>query len=590
MKTLLVSLPWSDYQYPSIQIGLLAACARENGFDVDARHLHLEVAALFGVNDFNEIICSRSFIKEPFFSILLFPEKKENILRYLKKYINNPQSYLKRLSNAVHEVYEGIDWGRYSLVGFTLNFDQLFSSLLFASWLKRDFPNLKVVFGGPLVFGKLGISLLDCFPQVDWCVDGEGEIAFIKLLEYLSKSADGFESNVPGLIYRRENKVFINTRQQLKKLDSLPDPDFDHYFYLLDNHPNLRNKEFITFLPIECSRGCPHRCAFCNVRTYWDGYRVRPPLEVSMQIQRQSEHYRTTNYLFVDNNIPIKCISELFNSVKRQGRDYRIFLELRACPSKQQIEELKRAGVWMVQIGVEALSTDLLNKMNKGTRFIDNLQAMKFCEEVGIEHSSNLITNFPNESQRDIDDSVKNIEFASTYRPPETITKFQLRGCSTVDVNPWRYGLMKVDEATPDYRRLFPKSIAKKIILTEKQYALKRKSNGYRVFMKRYNRWRREYEEALLDNQKLLSYYDCQKFLRIEDYRSGLRAITLEGYARELYLLCDSICCFVEIKKCFPDWDEKEIKIILNRLVKLKVMYHEGNDYLSLAIRANGPK
>jgi len=72
--------------------------------------------------------------------------------------------------------------------------------------------------------------------------------------------------------------------------------------------------------------------------------------------------------------------------------------------------------------------------------------------------------------------------------------------------------------------------------------------------------------------------------------REAMIYISLEGYARELYLFCDSIRSFDEIKKHFPKWDEKEIKKVLNKLVKLKVMFREDDDYLSLAIRANGPR
>jgi hypothetical protein len=132
--------------------------------------------------------------------------------------------------------------------------------------------------------------------------------------------------------------------------------------------------------------------------------------------------------------------------------------------------------------------------------------------------------------------------------------------------------------------------------LQTKTFSYKVKQPNYKSLKNRFKQWKKEYNQALINKIKLLSYYDQRTFLRIEDFRSMINEsekiieITLENKARDLYLFCDSIKSLDEIKKRFPRWNRRELKKTLNQLVRYKVMFSEDDDYLSLAIRANGPK
>jgi len=582
-----VSLPWADHQFPSIQIGSLSAYARKFGFEVDTLHLHLEVASYFGLCEYDDIVYIDPHVSELFFATFLYPNIKKRILKHLSQYVSNVESNLSRLSKAIKTIYKNTNWKKYDLVGFTVNPQQLFSSILFAKWLRKDFPHLKILFGGPLVTGKLGIDLLKCHPEVDWCVDGEGETAFVGLLKDLSYEAKGAIKHIPGLIYRRGDQFLINPRRQLLSLKGLPDPDYDHYFRLLDRHPLLQNKEVMPFLLIESSRGCPYRCAFCMINSYWDGYRIRPPKEVSDQMKRMSERYHINRFRIADSNVPIKSDMQPFSSISKHNCDYNLFFEFRADVNKKELKKMRSAGVCKILMGIEALSTNLLSKMNKKTRFIDNLQAMKYCEELGIEHMSNLMLGLPTESQADIDESVRNIEYACAYRPPFRIINFRLGEGAPIFSEPDAYGISDIKNALP---------FIKNAPCVLKQYDSSNNRRNYRIFYNRYNKWKDEYERSIIDNIKLLSYYDFKSFLKIEDNRSKIGAngrkievvsgIKLAGYARRLYLFCDSIKELPEIKNSFNAVDEIELKKLLNKLVSLKLMYNEGVSYLSLAIHA----
>jgi len=610
IRTCLISLPWDYYQSPSVAIGTLAGYIRHKGFQVDAFHLHLETAVLFGPEIYDILAYKYPVIGETLCASLLLPEDRDRLLEYAGKTFADAEECAHLLSASLKRVYESYDWSQYHLVGFTIHFAQLFSSLLFASWIKRDHPHIRTVLGGGFITIKHGISVLRQFPQMDWCIHGEGEEALVSLLTGLDKKEDGFEKNVPGLIYRSDESIKANEKSQLKDLDGLPDPDYDHYFHLKTSHPLVKDCSLPAYIPVEVGRGCCYCCAFCNFRTDIK-YRIRPSSEVSSSIKRLTAKHNTDSIALMALMLPPDSLDKLFDSIASHGRDYRIFCESLSNLTKPQLIKMKKAGVTEIQIGLEAFDTRLLRKMNKYSRFIDNLQIMKHLEELGIRSYSFLILGFPTETQSDIDRSFKAIDYACAYEPPREIGPFSLREGSLVDQSPEKYGLYATKDVglfsdvlfIPEERRMEFQSFVpvgvKEIHFWFKDYKSRRKSRDYRDFLQRIEKWKKSYEKALLAGRPLLSYLDCKRFLTIEDFRDsgpqngtrihGRFSLKLEGWKRELYLFCDSIRKQEEIEGRFPGRDIQEIKRTLNQFVRLKVMYSEGNSYLSLATSA-GPR
>ena len=128
-------------------------------------------------------------------------------------------------------------------------------------------------------------SVLERFPWIDWCHRGDGEEAIVALARGVETGADGFEKHVPGLAHRVGDKVSLNPRTQIETLEGLPDPDYGHYFELRANHPALKSVTIPSYLPVEVSRGCLHRCTFCNFNAGVN-YRPRPVKEVAAAMRR----------------------------------------------------------------------------------------------------------------------------------------------------------------------------------------------------------------------------------------------------------------------------------------------------------------
>ena len=587
-KALLISLPWAHHASPSLAIGQLSSFIRAQGLAADALHLHLEIAANIGFEQYNNISRAQEMEGEALSAAILFPDRRDKLIDYASRNIVRARATYRSLHSALRNSFEAIDWPQYSIVGFTANFDQLFASLLFAKWVKRSHPKIHTVIGGRLVTSDLGESILKLFPQIDWCIDGEGEEAFKILIESLSERSRITFDKIPGLIHRVDDGTKINRRQQLKHLSKLKDPDYDHYFNLIENHPLLSDKDISPYIPIEAGRGCHYDCAFCSDSRYWSGYRLRPADEVAQSLSRMVRRYGICSFYVVALMLTPKFLDRLSSCVSRRLRDCELTCEIHAGIPRRTLEKMKRAGFCEVQIGLEALDSGLLHKMNKGTRLIDNLETLKFCEELGIVHNSNLIAGFPTESNLDVNRSLSAIDFASGYMPPPRIVPFKLRIDSPVYCHPKRYGISRIRNHR--FASLLPRRIAARINIWQKSFDRKRRSASYSKIKRRMEEWKKSYTNARIEGIQLLYYLDCRDHLLIEDIRHDRNSIRLEGFARELYIHCESVTSETEILRRFCGNDKKSILKMLKTFCANRIMFREGDNYLSLAIRLSSAR
>jgi hypothetical protein len=311
--------------------------------------------------------------------------------------------------------------------------------------------------------------------------------------------------------------------------------------------------------------------------------------------------------------IPPDQAERLFGLLASHRMDYRIFCEARAGLTRKQLETMKRAGVTEVQIGLEALDSELLRKMNKGTRLIDNLHIMKLCEELGIGSYSFMILGFPTETQKEIDHSVEAVDFACGYEPMREVVPFTMRDGSPASFAPEHYGIRwqstvglfsDVRYFEDQWRTEFSPRRLDRVEGIDHWFMDFRPRRGlcdYRRLSERIERWRASYLRARRSGHPLLFFHDCRDFLIIEDFRdldgvsdTGGRptrrlALTLEGWHRDLYLYCDSIRSFDEIAERFSERSPLGVRRLLGRLCREKLMFREGDEYLSLAISA-GPE
>ena len=99
-------------------------------------------------------------------------------------------------------------------------------------------------------------NLFQVFPEIDFVVNGEGELPLSRLVRHLTDSQSNEEiPPIPGVVTREtaRDKTHVSFCQ-METLSNLPPPDYDDYFHMLKTFSP--QKTFFPTVPAEISRGC----------------------------------------------------------------------------------------------------------------------------------------------------------------------------------------------------------------------------------------------------------------------------------------------------------------------------------------------
>ena len=609
-RVVLISTPWPLYHYPSIQLGTLKAYLQSHfhGLTVEAHHHYLRIAEAIGYKVY-QAISRRTWLAEAIYAALLYPENLQGIEEVFEQEAESQpllreigfESLCGRVQRASEACIAEVNGQNALLAGFSICLCQLTSTIFFIKRIKKRFPGLPVVVGGSGFSSESAGELLAVLSEVDYIVVGEGEIPLAQLVRHLRESPQGsIIPTIRGIISRDSNddrtgKPF----SQLEDLDALPMPHFDDYFHLLDAFDSTST--FIPTLPLEISRGCwwqqvkgfqnMRGCAFCNLNQQWEGYRSKKPAQVVMEVDRLTSKHKTFSVAFTDNSLPVVDSREIFGRLGNIPKDFRFFAELRAGAQRKDLEVMRNAGLEDLQIGIESLSTRLLKKMNKGTTTIQNLQIMKYCEELGINNVSNLILYFPGSDAEDVKETLRALEFVLPFRPLRAVS-FWLGLGSPICLAPGSFGIASTANH-PNYNSLLPSEMVNSVQFMIRDYQgdqLLQKSIWQPV-KEQLQVWRETYNE--LHRQPFcgpaLGFRNGPDFLIITQRQARSDALNhrLVGKSREIYLFCRKYRSIRRIRERFSQFSEDRLLSFLRMMVDKRLMFEESDKYLSLAAAVN---
>ena len=224
---------------------------------------------------------------------------------------------------------------------------------------------------------------------------------------------------------------------------------------------------------------------------------------------------------------------------------------------------------------------------------MDNMEIMKNCETPGLPNlTGNLILNFPSSDERDVAETLWNLEFALPFRPLKGIP-FWLGYGSPVWKMPDRYGIKDVSNH-PDYSHFFPKKILRGLRLIIQGYkgGVRYQNRLWRPVKGKIEEWRKDY--LRLHEQPgsgpILSFQDGRDFMIIRQRRTKGHDMThrLKNTSRKIYLFCRTQRSLQEICARFPGFGEEKVRPFLQMMVDKRLMFYEGERYLSLAVPVKG--
>ena len=286
---------------------------------------------------------------------------------------------------------ESVDWDAYDVVGFTTTFAQNVASLALARRVKERSPESVVVFGGANCEGEMGLALHRSFPFVDLVCAGEADLTFPRLLTALRDGGDPAE--IPGVVARRAGDSVYSSLspQRVHDLDELPYPDFDDFF-------EQAGAERRRVVVMETARGCwwgdKHHCGFCGI-DFPEKYRSKSPERALAELLALRDAYDAQAFVMTDEILDMRYFRDFIPRLAELEEPVTIFYETKANLTKAQLQLLAGAGIRQIQPGIESFSSRVLGLVDKGVSAVQNVQLLKWCEELGIEARWNILYGVP---------------------------------------------------------------------------------------------------------------------------------------------------------------------------------------------------
>jgi anaerobic magnesium-protoporphyrin IX monomethyl ester cyclase len=251
-------------------------------------------------------------------------------------------------------------------------------------------PESLTIAGGPHASALPDTVLSDGFDVV---VMGEGEQVIVDLMKELVAGKH------PSGVYRAT---------PVEDLDSLPFPAYD----LLDIKSYSRRVEGHPSLSVLTSRGCPHRCSFCNSNIMGAGNRLRfrSPENVVRELRWLRNRFGIRHIRFQDDLFTAdkSRLIKLTDALCTEDIIYRCFSRVTGF-SRSVAEMLARSGCRHVSFGVESGSASILARhaMNKGQSPDQIRAALTHAHSAGLKSRIFLIVGFPGETDTTINETLE---------------------------------------------------------------------------------------------------------------------------------------------------------------------------------------
>lgn len=254
----------------------------------------------------------------------------------------------------------------------------------------RAFSSAPIVLGGAgyTIFPRRALDYLGA----DLGIRGEGEQAFLRLLDRLQHNADITE--VPGLVL--PDRGAGESVELIRNLDEFPLPGPEK----LSLPPSWNGQQL--WVPLQTRRGCPMQCSYCSTPAI-EGkiMRRRSPDQVVKAISRFVAA-GFTHFYFVDNtfNLPASYAKDLCDRFIESSLDikWRCILYPRKIDA-ELVEKMARAGCVEVALGFESGSPQILQSLNKKFLPEEVHRIAELLQKYGIQRMGFLMFGAPGESR-----------------------------------------------------------------------------------------------------------------------------------------------------------------------------------------------
>lgn len=607
MNILLINMPFSSIIRPPVGLEILKNIAIEKGHQCDVMNLNIRFAHMMG-SDFYELVAgydSTDLIGEWIFSQNVFEKStKEETEDFVKYITSKPRTMIHSwrekerlisLLNAgtektkifLQDIMKNVDFSNYQVVGFTSSFQQTMASMALIKQIKRTYPNQLVIMGGANCFGEMGVELIKTFKEIDAVCIGEGENAFINLLDNFSSFMESpNEVIIEGFSTKKGYKY--DTKKYNLNNNSIP--DYDSYFRDLKKY--FPDKLTETIILYESSRGCwwgqKHQCVFCGLNANSISYNSKTNDKVYKEMNQLIKKYSkyTNTLFFTDNIMSMNYFNTILPKLKQDKILANLFMEVKSNLNEKQICLLKEAGITKIQPGIESLSSNSLSLMNKGVDLLHNLRLLRLCKEYGIVPFWNIIFGFSGESSNDIKDQINIMKKITHLNPPVAVSKIRLDRFSPYFNNPKKYNI-QIKGPIKSYKYIYRN---KEININELAYYFDFNNDAeytdkiIKEFVSQFQEWKEHYSKTDLfmyqrNNDKIICAIGKSNFI----YKLNVIQERIIEYARNIISIENLI---KKINKEINTSDD-QVLLEIQELEMLGFLVKEKNKLLSIVLKFN---
>jgi radical SAM superfamily enzyme YgiQ (UPF0313 family) len=288
------------------------------------------------------------------------------------------------------------------IIGVTAATNDLYNAINICNLIKK-IKNIPIVCGGyHATIAPEDIIKQDCF---DIAAIGEAEYSFLELIDSIEKGKINYK--IKNLWFKKQRNVIKNPIRELNEdLDKLPfaDREIFNYQKYIDS-----NRGLATFLS---TKGCPFMCTYCINKVLIEKYkgkgrylRFRSVENLFQEIKQVINNYKIKEIEFYDDTFTLNK-SRLKEFCERYPKEINLPFYINArvnAVTKEDFENLKKAGCVRVSIGIESGDTKIRNPVLKRDQTEEQIiNTFKWAKEAGLKTYSFNMIGIPYETKESI--------------------------------------------------------------------------------------------------------------------------------------------------------------------------------------------
>ena len=364
----------------------------------------------------------------------------------------------------------GIYFSRYkpNVVGLSAVVSTSYSQVArIASIIRQKVPDAWIVMGGNLAACSEAILV---HTEVDLTVVGDGEVAWVEILEYIRGNPDRKNKKLKKLnkingvaFLNNNNEINLNGFGLSAPKEQMPYPDYKLLGSGLKDKPNALNNYFRSGIEsgwfdfddrakdknrgkniagIFASKGCVAKCTFCQRST--KGYRTQPLEQLEDHLIYIRDHFDVGFIQILDENFGSdkKHSYQIAKILNKAGMLWMATGVRCKSTTEDDIKYYQDHGCSALKYGVESGSQKILDVMEKVFKVSDVYDALDSCIRHGIYSPAAVMVGMPGETEltaRETGELIGNI--ASKLGVHPEVMKFEIfYALPLPGTSLWEYG------------------------------------------------------------------------------------------------------------------------------------------------------